>query len=377
MIFSTENYIPDLLVNWPWKKIRNPHLASVEGASVQWIESLELFESKQLRKFKSCKFDLLGALVGPLDTPEHLRIVCDLMNFYFAYDEYTDVTDKETARKITEDVMNILRGEEIDSDAPHSCKPLNKMTQEYVHSKRYYAPQFLTQCTTRRFYERTLSVVGHDAPGIDHFIKDFDDYTRSVIVEADERDRNYIRNVDDYFVLRRDTCGAKPSFSFFGLGLNIPSHVFEEPTMLALIDSASDMIAMVNDLHSYGLERSRGLDGHNVITAIMNEHKIDLQAALYWLSGYATRTVARFMSDRAKLPSYGPEVDAAISVFIDRMGRCVRGYDAWSYETDRYYGKNGLTVQKTRRAVLMQTGILGSRLGGYITKKQLGLTLAS
>lgn len=109
----------------------------------------------------------------------------------------------------------------------------------------------------------------------------------------------------------------------------------------------------------------------------MNEHNIDLQAALYWLAGYATRTVARFMSDRAKLPFYGPELDAAINTFIDRMGRCVRGCDAWSYETERYYGKNGLMVQNTRKAVLMQTGILGSRVGGYITKKQLGITLAS
>ncbi|PPQ64039.1 hypothetical protein CVT24_008852 [Panaeolus cyanescens] len=356
MIFSTQHYIPDLLVSWPWKRSCNAHLAEVEGASVKWIESLGLFEPKQLRKFKSCKFDLLGALVGPLESPEHLRISCDLMNFYFACDEYTDVTDKETARMITEDVMSILRGEVIDTEAPHSCKPLNRMTQE--------------------FYERTLSVVGDDAAGMEHFIKDFDDYTRAVIIEADERERNHIRNVHEYFILRRDTCGAKPSFSFFGLGLNIPSYVFEEPTMLSLIDSASDLIAMVNDLHSYGLERSRGLDGHNVVTAIMHEHQIDLQAALHWLSGYATRTVARFISDRAKLPSYGPHIDAAVNTFIDRMGRCVRGYDAWSYETDRYYGKHGLRVQKTRKAVLLRTGILGSSLG-YITRKQLTVSLAS
>ncbi|PPQ64046.1 hypothetical protein CVT24_008859 [Panaeolus cyanescens] len=119
MLFSTQHYIPDLLVNWPWKRICNPHFTKVEGDSLQWIEDLKLFEPKQLQKYKSCKF-------------EHLRISCDLMNFYFAYDAYTDVTDKTTARKISEDVVHILRGEAIDTEAEHACKPLNRLTQEWT-----------------------------------------------------------------------------------------------------------------------------------------------------------------------------------------------------------------------------------------------------
>ena len=38
-------------------------------------------------------------------------------------------------------------------------------------------------------------------------------------------------------------------------------------------------------------------------------------------------------------------------VYIDRVARCVCGYDAWSYETNRYYGDgdDGLRVQESRR----------------------------
>jgi len=32
-------------------------------------------------------------------------------------------------------------------------------------------------------------------------------------------------------------------------------------------------------------------------------------------------------------------------VYIDRVARCVRGYGAWSYETNRYYGDDGLKVR--------------------------------
>ncbi|PPQ64032.1 hypothetical protein CVT24_008845 [Panaeolus cyanescens] len=355
MLFSTQYTIPDLLSTWPWQRVINADLENVRGDSVKWIESLGLFEPRQLAKFKRCDFDLLGALIGRLDSKDHLRILCDLMNFYFAFDEYTDVTDEQTARVITGDVMNILRGQKVPERDHIMNGPLNKMTEEFI--------------------QRTKSVIGTDPAGMDQFIKDFEDYTQSVIIEADERNKKHVRGVDDYFMLRRDTCGAKPTFSFLGLGLGLPKEVFEDERMKSLIDSAADLIAMVNDLHSYGLERSRGLDNHNVVTAIMKEHNLDIQGAFYWLSGYASRTIARFLSDKAKLPSYGPKVDAAVNLFVDRMARCVRGYDQWSYETDRYYGKDGgIKVQKTRKVTLKGEAFgMGIKVG-YVTKKQLRIT---
>lgn len=122
-------------------------------------------------------------------------------------------------------------------------------------------------------------------------------------------------------------------------------------------------------MHSYGLEYSRGLDGHNVVTVIMKEYRVDLQAALYWLSGYATKTISKFLTDKRKLPLWGPDVDVAVHEFFERVGRCVRGYDAWSYETNRYYGKSGLKIQETRKIMLQP------RDGAYITKERLQSSL--
>ena len=93
-------------------------------------------------------------------------------------------------------------------------------------------------------------MVGEDAPAMERFIVDFDDYTKSNILEAEDRVANNQRTVDDYLVLRRDTCGAKPTFSFFGLGLNIPNEVFDNPIMISLIENATDLIAITNVSHS-------------------------------------------------------------------------------------------------------------------------------
>lgn len=119
-------------------------------------------------------------------------------------------------------------------------------------------------------------------------------------------------------------------------------------------------------MHSYSLERARGLDGHNILTCIMHEHSLGLQDALDWLDGYAKTTIAKFLADRADLPSFGSaDTDAAVVEYIDRMARCVRGYDSWSYETVRYYGDRGLEVQQSRKITLMP------KQTGYVTREEL------
>ena len=84
---------------------------------------------------------------------------------------------------------------------------------------------------------------------MERFISDFDDYAKSMILEAEDRVAGRQRTVDDYMLLRRDTCGAKPSFSFFGLGLNIPNAVFDNPHMISLINNAADLSAIANVSH--------------------------------------------------------------------------------------------------------------------------------
>jgi hypothetical protein len=62
---SSQYFIPDLLVTWPWKRLINTALAEVKDESNAWVKSLALFEPAQLRKFNACDFNLLAALVAP------------------------------------------------------------------------------------------------------------------------------------------------------------------------------------------------------------------------------------------------------------------------------------------------------------------------
>ena len=68
--------------------------------------------------------------------------------------------------------------------------------------------------------------------------------------------------------------------------------------------------------------------------------------------GYASKTISKVFSDPMNLLTWGLTIDEALKVHFDHVGRCVHGYDAWIYETKRYYGENGLKVQKSRKITL-------------------------
>ena len=66
-----------------------------------------------------CFISMIYVIDSRLKKLEHLRITCDLMNFYFAFDEYTDVANKTEATKIANDVMAAFRNRDPSIQLPH------------------------------------------------------------------------------------------------------------------------------------------------------------------------------------------------------------------------------------------------------------------
>ena len=56
MSSQSQYIIPDLLLTWPWKRVLNANLTEVRDEAISWVQSLDLFEPDQLRKFNACDF---------------------------------------------------------------------------------------------------------------------------------------------------------------------------------------------------------------------------------------------------------------------------------------------------------------------------------
>jgi Delta6-protoilludene synthase len=106
-------------------------------------------------------------------------------------------------------------------------------------------------------------------------------------------------------------------------------------------------------MYSYNIEQASGHGGHNIVTVVMNEKGADLDTALKWLGDYHGQILAEFQAQYRILPSWGPTVDRDVKEFVERWAYWIRGIDCWSLETERYFGSEGLEIQKHRLVTLL------------------------
>ena len=220
---------------------------------------------------------------------------------------------------------------------------------------------------------------------VSRFIKGFDVYMKSMIKEAEDRENKRVRTVDDYLQLRRETFAAQASISFLSFGLELPEEVLLHPVMQNVTLASMDILCIINvsfkfdrtckltdvfvfqDMHSYPIELSRGIAFHNIVASIIHEHHLDVPAAMKWLEEFGRQRIATFLNGMKELPSWGLEIDGKVRQYIDDIGYLIRGTDAWSYESEKYWGEKGKEIRTTR----MVTTWPEKTREGLLTKEEL------
>lgn len=124
----------------------------------------------------------------------------------------------------------------------------------------------------------------------------------------------------------------------------------------------TNSIFILQDIDSYAMEKSRGLELHNSVELVMKERDLDIQGAIDWLERYAAGVHAGFLDNVAQLPSWGEETDKKVKVYVNGLAQWIRGNDDWTFESGRYFGSKGLEIQKTRVMTLLPPST------GYVKK---------
>ena len=112
------------------------------------------------------------------------------------------------------------------------------------------------------------------------------------------------------------------------------------------------MIAL-KDILSYNLEQMRGDDHHNLLTCVMNEHRTDVNGAILWVEDFILGAAERFHAALAALPEWEEPLNSQVKEYCDCLGQWVRGFDNWSFESERYFGNKGPEIKKNRWMFLM------------------------
>ncbi|KAK7020181.1 hypothetical protein VNI00_017829 [Paramarasmius palmivorus] len=352
--------IPNTLRSWPWPRFINPNYEICKVESSAWCESFNAFSPKAQKAFNKCDFSgwmflhvqksqpdhtllrsfrFIGvrqikqryilvlyresnSLVHAIVNTDGCRIGCDLMNLAFIIDEYSDVVDGNGALVYANIVMDAIR-------SPQKPRPAG----EWVGGE-----------IARQFWENAIRTATPSARR--RFVDTFQLYMDAVVDQALDREDHHIDGVKRYFDVRRDTIGAKPAFAINEIHMDLSDNDMEHPIIRTLTWTATDMMIIGNDLCSYNVEQSRGDDRHNLVTIVMKEQQIGLHAALKWIGDLHDSLAEEFLTAYAKLQTAG--FSDELASYADDLGNWVRANDKWSFESERYFGKEGVEVEKTR-----------------------------
>ncbi|EGN99094.1 hypothetical protein SERLA73DRAFT_108414 [Serpula lacrymans var. lacrymans S7.3] len=325
---TTHFTLPDLHAMCPLEFGKgNPHYKEASAASRAWANQYGVFTDKKRAAFVQGCNELLCCRAYPYAGYEEFRTCCDFVNLLFVVDELSDAMDGKDARATCQLFLRAMVDPEYQSDSI-----LVKMTKEFRAR--------MVSVTKPRCFSRFLV---HCA-----------NYVEAVSKEAELREKREVLSMQSYTHLRRENSAVRPCFALaeMALGLNLPDEVFDDPTFTNIYFAGVDMVCWSNDVYSYNMEQAMGHTGNNVVTVIMQDKGIDLQAAADEVGVIFGQCMRTWSAEQAKLPSWGKSVDADVGRYVEALGQWVVGNLEWSFETPRYFGAMHDEVLRTRLVTL-------------------------
>ncbi|PAV19952.1 terpenoid synthase [Pyrrhoderma noxium] len=305
-----------------WQGI-NPNHSSIIKTTKEWVLSQGNLDEVKQRKIDDAKCELFGAATYPYVDLDMLYVLNDSVVIVLLLDEITDELDYEGVLAVKETTLNAMTGKTPNDHCLHA--------------------NFMRDFTKRL----TVASIGLDTV-IERFLHSYALYLDGMATEAKHRETKEILSVEDYVIHRRENCSVRFYLIFIEIALRIdfPPELLEDPNFVRVNDLAIDLVAIINDVYSFSAEYSRGIEGNTIVAAFMNEKKCPIQEAMVYTEAYYKDTLLAFLTTRAHMKSYGPEVDDAIKKYLSAIEQFIWGSAEWSLDNYRYWDK-GTTIRQT------------------------------
>ncbi|OBZ69189.1 Alpha-muurolene synthase [Grifola frondosa] len=325
--------LPDLIGHCHFPLAYHPDGDTIVRSSAQWLDHgcPELTPKKRAALY-ALKAGELSAYCYPHCNDERLRVVSDFMHYLFHLDDISDGLMWKGTEKLSDVVMNAVWFP--DMYMPTTCPDKVQPFEEVSAGK-----------LARDFWQRCIK----DAkPGPQaRFKESLQLFFEAVNQQARDREAGVIPDLESYIDMRRDTSGCKPVFDLieYAMGIDLPEFVVTHPIIKALNQCTNDLITWSNDIFSYNVEQARG-DTHNMIVILMKYHGLGLQDAIDYVGDLCKSIIDSFVEHMRNVPSWGPQIDKDVAVYVRGLQEWIIGTLHWSFLTERYFGKEAAEVKK-------------------------------
>ena len=77
---------------------------------------------------------------------------------------------------------------------------------------------------------------------------------------------------------------------------------------------------------------------YNIVVIVMKTYGMELQTAVNHVGEMCRATVDKYLKNKVRLPSWGPQIDNDVGRYIQRLEGWMSGSLHWSFLSERYFG---------------------------------------
>ncbi|MFR9777648.1 terpene synthase family protein [Micromonospora sp. MS34] len=303
----------------PYPARRHAAVDLVAAESGEWVRELGLLDTRAgLRRLGGANPAELAGRACPDAPVERLRLLTDLISWLFVMDDACDEDGLGASpTRLAPTVALLLdvldRHGDPDAPAPVDAGPLGVALDDL--------------CRRVRARQRPTLLL--------RLVSQLREYLLALLWEAANREHGRVPGVAEYVQMRRHTGGVRPSFTLTDLthdGLPGPGRR-ADPTLAALDALAADLVCWCNDIFSYGKERDRSSDVHNLVATIVGEDGRDEGAALRAAAARFNDGLAAYAEREAVFAGTG---DEWVRAFLTTRRNWIRATYDWSLAASRY-----------------------------------------
>ena len=292
---------------------RNAHSTGVHARSLEWSERMGFVpDAKALKKINKIQVDDIAARTYPTADPELLQLLADMLTWFFVsddqYDERQLGASPQKMQKIFANFVRILAT---------------------GHRRQAISPLGLALFDLR---ERLIQRA--DSSWLDRFVASMSLYFDGCLQESQNRQEQITPEFDEYCHIRRASVGTYPCFDLIELAMSsrCAAALLQTPTLGALRDLATDVVAWINDIVSHGKESSFS-DPHNMISVLMSDCGLTPAEAVDKTVEILNERMDAFLhlAGKAKVALGAAEIE-----YIEGLESWIRGVYDWSFTSERY-----------------------------------------
>ncbi len=311
----------------PFPAAVNPHREPVNEHTLAWARAFGLVKDEaSITRLQDAMVGSLVARTYPRASRDPLAIITDWHTWLFMLDDECD--EAEIGKR--PERLAALQAQCLEALSSSPSENLPALPRP--RPDRPDVPLIQALCDLHRRINGLMS-----RAWMDRFAVSIAEYFEAGVWEAKNRELATWPDAAAYTRMRPFAGGMYIVLDLIELteGDTLPLVVRKHPYFQRLMLITCNVVLWCNDLFSLPKELAHQ-DMHNFALVLRHQEDIPLQPAVDQVARLIEREVKRFIALEARLPSFGPTIDAMVQRFIAGLRSWMRGNLDWSLESGRY-----------------------------------------